>query len=74
MNANSWLFLIWTATGGTILWLLAPGLATVLGVVLGLFAIASWKEGAKTRNMFISNNIDDFKQRVSVALPAIEEV
>jgi hypothetical protein len=64
MNSNSWLFLIGTVAAESILWLLVPGLAAVLGVVLGLFAIASWRDSAKMQDSSVSNNVDDFQRRV----------
>ena len=50
------------------LWLLAPSLAAMASVVLGLFAIACWREGVGARPTRFDDNgsVDDFQRRLSV--------
>ena len=66
MKSNSLMLLAGALAVEGILWLLAPGLATVAGVVLGLFAIASRHEGARMKHSRASNNfgVDDFQRRL----------
>jgi hypothetical protein len=68
MKNNSLVLLMGTAAAESLLWLMAPGLATVVGVVLGLFMIASWREGGRMRHprACTSFNVDDFQRRSSV--------
>jgi hypothetical protein len=67
MKNNSLMLLMGTLAAEGILWKVAPGLATMAGVVLGLFMIASWCEGSKAKHSnasTISNNVEDFQRRV----------
>ena len=69
MKNNSMMLVMGTLAAEGILWMVAPGLATVTGVVLGLFVIASWREGSKTRQSGTSTNfnVDDFQRRTGVS-------
>jgi hypothetical protein len=51
------------------LWMVAPGLAAVIGVILGLFAIASWREGSRIRHSKATAQFgpEDFQRRLSVS-------
>jgi hypothetical protein len=66
MKINAIMLLVGTVAAEGMLWLVAPGLATMAGVVLGLFAIASQREGARIRNSRASNSfsVDDFQRRL----------
>ena len=68
MKNNSLMLLVGLVAGLGILWLLVPGLAAMAGVVLGLFAIACWREGAGVRPTRFqgSASVDDFQRRLSV--------
>lgn len=69
MKSNSLMFLMGTVAAESMLWIVAPGLATVAGVVLGLFAIASWRDGARMRRSRVcaSFSVDDFQRRSSAS-------
>jgi hypothetical protein len=68
MKNNSLMLLMGTLAVESLLWMMAPGLATVAGVVLGLFTVASWCEGGRVRNprACTSFNVDDFQRRSGV--------
>jgi len=65
MKSNSLMLLMGTLVAGGVLWQVAPGLATMAGVVLGLFTIASWHEGSRMRDSMGCTNfsVDDFQRR-----------
>jgi hypothetical protein len=69
MKNNSLMLLMGTVAAEGMLWLVAPGLATMAGVVLGLFAIASWRDGSSMRHSkaCTSFNVDDFQRRSSAS-------
>jgi hypothetical protein len=50
-----------------LLWALAPGLAMVVGVIVALFIIASWREGLRTKHPLASAqfNVEDFQRRLA---------
>ena len=68
MKSNSLMLLMGTVVGEGMLWLVAPGLATVAGVVLGLFTIASWREGSRLKRAKACTgfNVDDFQRRLEM--------
>jgi hypothetical protein len=50
-----------------VLWFLFPGLAATAGVVLGLFAIACWREGLGPRSPRLNSiSVADFQRRLSL--------
>jgi hypothetical protein len=69
MKTNSLMLLVGTVAAESMLWLVAPGLATMTGVVLALSAIASWREAAGIRRSKVcsSLNVDDFQRRLSAS-------
>ena len=69
MKNNSLILLMGTVAAESMLWFVAPGLATMAGVVLGLFAIASWCDGAGMRRSkaCATFNVDDFQRRSSAS-------
>jgi hypothetical protein len=70
MKNKSLMLLMGTAAAEGVLWLLAPGLATVVGVVFGLSTIASWREGSRMRHprACMNFNVDDFQRRSGASL------
>jgi len=69
MKSNSLMLIAGTLAAESMLWLVAPGLATMAGVVLALFTIASWREGARTKGprACTSFNVDDFERRSGIS-------
>jgi hypothetical protein len=69
MKSNSLMLLAGTVVAESMLWLVAPGLATMAGVVLALFTIASWREGHNTKHprSCTSFNVDDFQRRSGIS-------
>jgi hypothetical protein len=66
MNRNSLMLLMGTLAAESILWLVVPGLATVVGVVLGLFMVASWREGSRRHSSACASfGAEDFQRRSS---------
>ena len=68
MKNNSMILLMGTLVAEGMLWMVAPGLATVAGVVLGLFTIASWREGSRMRHTSVSvgSSVEDFQRRLGM--------
>jgi hypothetical protein len=62
MKNNSLMLPVVPLVGLGVLWFLAPSLAVMAGVVLGLFAIACWREGVGIRPTRLHNSVsvDDF--------------
>lgn len=69
MKNNSWMLLMGILWAEGILWLVVPALAAMVGVVLGLFAIASWREGGRMAHSAVSmhSNVEDFQRRLSAS-------
>ena len=67
MNANSLIAVGVAVAGEGMLCAVAPGLATVIGVVLALFVIASWREGVRSKHPRASMqfNVEDFQRRLA---------
>ena len=67
MNTNSLIALGVALAGERGLWAVAPGLATVIGIVFVLFVIASWREGTRARQPRASTqfNVEDFQRRLA---------
>jgi hypothetical protein len=67
MNTNSLITLAVAGAGEGLLWAVAPGLATVFGVVLALFVIASWREGVRARHPKAAAqfNLEDYQRRLA---------
>lgn len=67
MNANSLIAVGVAVAGEGMLCAVAPGLATVVGVVLALFVIASWREGVRSKHPRASMqfNVEDFQRRLA---------
>jgi hypothetical protein len=67
MNKNSLIGLGVAVAAEWLLWATAPGLATVTGVVLALFMIASWREGVRARQPRATArfNVEDFQRRLA---------
>jgi len=68
MNTNSLKSLMIPTAVLGVLWFLAPSLAAMAGVVLGLFAIACWREGVGVRTTMVQGSVsmDDYQRRLSV--------
>jgi hypothetical protein len=50
-----------------LLWAVAPGLATIVGIIVALFIVASCREGIRTRHPLASAkfNVEDFQRRLA---------
>jgi hypothetical protein len=67
MKNNSLMIVAGAVAAEGVLWGLAPGLATMMGVVLGLFVIALWREGASMSHPTTCTkfNVEDFQRRMA---------
>jgi hypothetical protein len=72
MKNNSLMRFTGLLAGLGILWLLAPSLAAMAGVVLGLFAIACWREGVGAKSTGLqSASVADFQRRLRLTVDAL---
>jgi hypothetical protein len=67
MNTNSLIAVGVAVAGEGVLWAVAPGLATVVGVMLALFVVGSWREGVRSKQPRTSMkfNVEDFQRRLA---------
>jgi hypothetical protein len=67
MQKNSLMIVAGAIAVEGVLWALAPGLATMTGAVLGLFIIASWREGSRMKHPTACTtlNVEDFQRRLA---------